>query len=81
MKGKPKGRTLPQKPPLTEEIAQQLGNLIGRLPASAALDDQTKKAVKYISELSAWRTDEGIVGRLQEKTDKIQEIKRRKLLT
>ena len=80
MKGKPKGRTLPQKPMLTEEIAWQLSALLDHLPVSVALNSQTKKAVKHISDLSAWRTDGEIIERLQEKTDKIQKIKRSKKL-
>ena len=80
MRGKPKGRTLPQKPMLTEEIAWQLKSILDHLPVSIALHPETKKAVKYISDLSAWRTDEAIIERLQEKTDKIQEIKRSKKL-
>jgi hypothetical protein len=80
MKGKPKGRTLPQKPMLTNEIAWQLKALMNHLPVSVALSPRTKKAVKYISDLSEWRTDEAIIERLREKTDKIQEIKRSKKL-
>lgn len=80
MAGKPKGRSVKQKPIFNEEVAKQMKFLLDTLPISYALDRKTQKAVKYISALADWRTDEQVVKFLKEKTEKIQEFKRNKKL-